>query len=655
MTWQLNQLRRTKSLTMADNNNMTCDTWPKVLESNYMAFGDRRAMRYKQRGIWHTYTWKDYYLNVKYLALGLLAIGFKAGDRLLIIGDNSPEWYFSELAAQCNHGISVGLYSDLSTEEIKYIAANSEAAVAIVEDQEQADKLLQIQESLPGLKNIIYWRYKGLASYNSPSLTGFREIFELGRTFEDAHQKLFENNVASGNAEDLCAIIYTSGTTGQYPKGALHTYSTLRSSCDYCMRLDNWQQKDNLVSNLPPAWGAEQWLMFGCHLLSASTVNFPERPETQQQDIREIGPTTVVYNARIWERLAREVQARIHSAGAVKKFNYLLFLPLGYKFAAIKYKQKRLKWLLKVIEGLADFMLLQPLRDSIGLPYARICYTSGAALCPDAFRFFHALGIPLKNLYGTAEAGIVATTSVYEKQQGTLGKVNKEVEIKLSSENQIMVRHKGTFRGYINDQLATDSVLKDGWVLTGDCGYMIEEGNLVFDHRMDDACMLACNELLSPQTIESRLKYSPYIKDAWVFTGPDKDYASVVISIDIDNLSRWADKRKISYTTYSNLCQKPEVYELIEKEIREVNNGLAQGCRIKKFVNFYKEFDADELELTRSRKLRRHYLAEKYHDLVNAIYGDKTSIDMEIQIRYQDTRTGIVKTNLKIQELKELS
>jgi long-chain acyl-CoA synthetase len=364
------------------------DTWPKILEYNHRKYGSRhKAMRYKHYGIWQSYTWQDYFLNVKYLALGLLSLGFKPGDKLLIVGDNAPEWYFAELAAQSNLGVSVGLYSDLAAEEIKYIANNSEAAFAMVEDQEQVDKLAPILRQLPHLKKIVYWQYKGLSNQDSDTFLGFRTVLSLGREYEKSHPDIFEKNISAGKADDICAVVYTSGTTGNEPKGAVHSYKTLRWVAESYTRLDQWQPGDNLVSYLPPAWITEQWLAFGCHLLSAGTVNFAESAETQQQDIREIGPSIVLYSSRLWERQAGKVQARIQGTGVLKKLTYRLFMPVGYRVADHRDKQEKPGWFWRVLQIPANLLLFRPLRDSLGLPHARVCYTSGSRCVKRLFAF----------------------------------------------------------------------------------------------------------------------------------------------------------------------------------------------------------------------------------------------------------------------------
>ena len=317
------------------------DTWPKVLKYNYEKYGDsRKAMRHKRFGIWQSYTWKDYYLEVKSLALGLASLGFEPGDKLLIIGDNAPEWYYAELAAQAIHGASVGLYADSIPSEVKQIAYNSEARFAIVENQEQVDKMLQIKDELPLLKKIIHWSYKGLAHYKDPVLMGYRQVLQQGEKYGEEHPGLFEQLVETGKADDVCAIVYTSGTTGT-PKGAIHTYRTMRAGADYYLRLDPWYENDNLVPYLPPAWMTEQCLNIGCHLLAANILNFAEAPETQQRDTRETGPSIVFYGARLWESQAAMVQARIIDTDGIKRLAVRLLMPVGYKMADLRLQKKK--------------------------------------------------------------------------------------------------------------------------------------------------------------------------------------------------------------------------------------------------------------------------------------------------------------------------
>jgi len=628
------------------------DTWPKALKYNYERYGDhRKAMRYKHYGIWQPYTWKDYYLNVKYMALGLLSLGFEPGDKVMIIGENAPEWYYAELAAQANHGVSVGLYSDLTPREIKYIAENSEAKFAIVQDQEQVDKFLQIKHELSLLKKIIYWNYKGLAHYDDPILMGYWEVAGQGRKYEEEHPGLFEQNVDIGKADDVCGLIYTSGTIEDAPKGAVHTYRTMRTSVDYHLHLDPWHENDNIVPYLPPAWTTEQWFGIGCHLLSASTLNFAEAPETQQRDIKEIRPNIVCYGARQWEGQAAMVQARIHAADPLKRFAFRLLMPTGYKMADLKYRKQEPSFFLRALYALADVCLFRPLRESLGLSNARICYTTGAMLSPDAFRFYHALNLPLKSLYGTTEGGALTGAKNDDIRLETVGPAHKGAEVRITDEGELIYRQPGVFIGYYKDQNKTAEVLRDGWFHSGDSGFIREDGHVVFVDRVKDLIALDTGDKLAPQSVESRLRFSPYIKDAWVVVGKGGAYASVIIIINYNNVGRWAGQRRVAYSTFAELSQKPEVHELVEQEIDRINRTLSAGCRVKKYVNLHKEFDPDEGELTRNRKLRRAFLEERYRELIDAIYADRREVPIEARVIYRDGRIGTIKTNLIIKSV----
>jgi long-chain acyl-CoA synthetase len=609
-------------------------------------------MRHKHYGIWQPYTWEDYYVNVKYLALGLLSLGFKPEDKVVIIGDNAPQWYFAELAAQAIHGVSVGVYSDLTPRELQYIAENSEARFAIVEDQEQVDKLLAIKKELPLLKKIIFWNYKGLAHADDPLLVGYREVRGVGEQYEKKNPDVFEQHVKSGKADDVCAIVYTSGTTGERPKGVVHTYRTMRAGADYLLQLDPWYENDNVVPTLPPAWMTEQWVGIGCHLLSGSTLNFAEAPETHQRDAQEIEPSIVFQGARLWGGQAATVHAQMLTADAVKRFAFRLLMPIGYRMADVKFQRKKPNAFLKILYSLAYIIILRHIRKRMGLSNARICYTLGAVLSPDAFRFYHALGLPLKSLYATTEGGVLACARNEEICADTVGPVlHKGIEIKITKQGELMYRQPGTFVGYYKNQDKTAELLKDGWFCSGDSCFIRKDGHLVFVDRVQDLVQLASGERLAPQSIESRLKFSPYIKDAWVVAGPKKAYPSAIIVIDSHTVSRWAGQRGVAFGNLAELSQRPEVYDLVKQDIDNINSTLPPGSRVGKYIILHKEFDPDEGELTRTRKLRRHFLSERYRTLIRAVYDDKAEVPMETEVKYQDGRTGTVKTMLRIRSV----
>jgi long-chain acyl-CoA synthetase len=425
----------------------------------------------------------------------------------------------------------------------------------------------------------------------------------------------------------------------------------MRAGAEYYLHLDPWQEKDNIAPYLPPAWMTEQWFGIGCHLLSASILNFAEEPETQQEDMREIGPSIVLYGTRLWESQAGRVQARIREADALKRLIFRLLMPIGYKMADLKSRKQKPNLFWKILYAFANIVLFRPIRDSLGLVNARICYTTGAILSPDAFRFYHALNLPLKSLYGSTEGGALTGAKNDDISSETVGPIYKGTEVRIADDGEIIYRQPGIFVGYYNDPDKTAEVLKDGWFYSGDSGFINEDGHVVFLDRVEDLVKLACGDKLAPQLIESRLRFSPYIKDAWVLAGPDGAYASAIIIIDYERVGRWAGERRVAYATFAELSQKPEVYQLVKQDIDRINKALPPGIRLKKYVNLHKEFDPDEAELTRNRRLKRVFLEERYRELIKAIYSNKTEVPVEAQVRYRDGRMGTIKTTLSIQSV----
>jgi long-chain acyl-CoA synthetase len=544
------------------------------------------------------------------------------------------------------------MYSDLTPLEIKYVAQDSEAGFAIVEDQEQVDKLLQIRDELPQLKRVIYWDYKGLVRYNNPILMGYKQVLQLGEKYEQEHPGAFEQNVKTGRADDVCILVYTSGTTGTCPKGAVHTHKTMKASVDCYLHLDPWYENDNVVPSLPPAWITEQWIAIGCHLLSAAILNFFEKPDTQQQDTREIGPNVVFYGARLWENQASEVQARILEADVIKRWAFRFLMPIGYKIGGLNFGKQKPNLLWRTLYFLADIALFRPIRDSLGLSKARICCNTGAMLSPEAFRFYHALNLPLKSLYGTTEGGALTGARNEDICIETVGPVHDGAEVKITDRGELIYRHPGIFVGYYRDLEKTAEVLKDGWFYSGDSGFVREDGHLVLIDRLKDVVDLASGDKLAPQLIEGRLRFSPFIKDAWVLAGADRAYASAMIVIDYGSVGRWAGQKGIAYRTFAELSQKPEVYQLVKSDIDRINQDLPAGARVKKYVNLHKEFDPEEGELTRTRKLRRAFLKDRYRELILAIYDNKTEVPIEAEVKNRNGETRKMKTMIRIKPVE---
>jgi long-chain acyl-CoA synthetase len=612
-------------------------------------YGNKRvAMRVKDRGIWQSYTWKDYYANVKFFSLGLMRLGLEKGDRVAILGENKPEWYWAELATQSAGGIVVGIFTDCIPSEVKYYLEHSDSKFVVAHDQEQVDKILEIKDELHFLRKIIYWDPKGLWNYKDPALISFTEVIDLGKIHEKENPGLFEASINKGRSQDIGVICYTSGTTG-LPKGAMLSQEWLVKGMQAWAEMDEWIGRDyEYVSFIPPAWSTEQGMGISGSLLAGITVNFPEEPETVQDDLREIGPHILFYGARLWETVNRLVQAKIMDASFLKRLTYQTFLPIGYKVAEMEEKKGRVNLFWRFMRFLAFWAVFRPLRDKLGLKRAELVYSAGAAISPDIIRFFKALGLEIRLYYGTTEVGLVSIPRRGKIKPETSGLIVPWVEVKLSEDGEILVKSKYMFSGYHKNPEATQKKFRNGWYCTGDFGYIDEEGQLIVIDRMEDLKSLKGGQKFSPQYTEIRLRFSPYIKDALVVGGETVEFVSALINIDLENVGRWAETRRIPYTTFTDLSQKLEVIDLIKKEIKKVNRTLPEHARIKKFINMYKEFDPDEAELTRTRKLRRTYVEERFGDLIQACYGGQEELRVSTPITYRDGRKGVIESTIRV-------
>jgi long-chain acyl-CoA synthetase len=608
---------------MAQDDRKKGDTWPKVLRHNGEVYGDRRrAMRHKRLGVWEPLTWAAYHRQVQHLSLGLLRLGMAPGDRVLIIGDHAPSWYVAALAVQANRGAAVGLFADATPAEIEFVARDCGARLAVIDGEEQADKLVHVRPALPALGTVVFWSYKGLARRGREGFIGWREALALGEAQAAAHPGLFARNLEEGRPEDVCAVVYTAGTTGQAPKGARHSHRTLRASAEYLLQTDPWTEADNLLPYLPPVWIQEQLIGIGCHLLSGATLNIAEAPETQQRDSRETGPSIVFNRARIWESQAAEVQARIAQADPVKRFAHRRLMPIGFREAESRRRGAPAGPLRRASRKLADVLLFRRIRRSLGLANARICYSSGAILSPEALTFYHALGVPLKSLYGSAEGGALACPPGLEGRPGAVGPPRPDAALAFGPGGEILFRHPGTFLGYCGGPGRPDAAFADGMLPSGDAGSLLADGTLVLAGRLGDRLKTAGGEPLSPELLESRLRFSPYIRDAWVFQAAEAARLAAVFVIHAGHVGKWAGRRRVAFTGLADLSQAPEVIGLIRGEVERINEGLPAGSRIARFVNLDREFDPDEGEMTRTRNLRRAVLRERLRPLVEALQAE---------------------------------
>jgi long-chain acyl-CoA synthetase len=628
------------------------DTLPKLLLRQTRRLGlTRSALREKEYGIWREITWNEYLDHVRDFCLGLISLGLERGDKVAIVGDNRPEWVYAELAAQAAGGASVGLYQDAVSREVQFIIDHSDAKFVVVEDQEQVDKILDVLDELPKVERVIWYDPKGLRSYEHPRLMGFPAVEELGRAYGQDHPDLFEREVALGQGSDVAILCYTSGTTGQ-PKGAMLTHDNLVRMGANLLAVDPMEETDQFVSFLPLAWIGEQMMSMGCGLRVGFTVNFPEEPETVQQNIREIGPQVMFAPPRIWESMVSTVQVKIEDSSRLKRALYDWLLPVGYRQADLRFENKRPTLKDRLMGALAEVLLLAPLKDQLGLLNIRRAYTGGAALGPDTFKFFHALGVNLKQIYGQTEiSGISVVHRDGEIDFETVGKPIPETEVRVSDTGEIISRSPSVFVGYYKNPEATETTLKDGWLHSGDAGLIDDKGHLVVIDRLSDVMVLSDGSKFSPQYIENKLKFSPYIKEA-VVIGQDRPCVTALINIDMANVGKWAENNQIGYTTYTDLAQKARVYNLIAEAVQRVNRDLPKVAQIARFVLLYKELDADDEELTRTRKVRRGFIGGRYGDLIRGLYSDEEVIHVLADVQYQDGRQARFKTAVKVYRLE---
>ncbi len=628
------------------------NTIPQVIQGNYAKWGEWTAMCMKKFGIWQRYSWKDYYENVKYISLGLISLGLEQGDVVCVIGDNEPEWLWGEFATQAAGGIVTGIFVDCIPSEVKYIATHSDAKFALVNDQEQVDKFLEIKDELPLLKKVIYWDPKGLKNYDEPILTSLTTVMKLGKKYEETHAGLFEQNVEKGRGDDIAFIYYTSGTTG-LPKGARLTHRALINTARVFLSRHPLSKNDDLISNFPIAWVGDSFFATIPHLLTGARLNFPEEPETIIEDTRETGPNFVIYGPRQWENLVSEIQVKMIDANPLKRFCYNLFLPVGHKIADIDFQGKTPNLFWRALHGIADLLLFRPLKDKLGLSKLRFAVTGSSVLSLDTFRLIHAIGIKLRQNYASTEAGFISSHSKGEINFESVGRPAFDTETRITDEGELLVRSDSMFSGYHKDPEKTAAVLIDGWCHTGDAVNIDAKGHLIFLDRLNHMSELSSGVKYAPQYIEGRLRFSPYIKDAMVIGGKDKDFVSAIINIDFTMVGKWAERSRLPYTTFVDLSQKKEVADLVQKDVVRVNSYLPEPTRVRKFVLMHKEFDPDEAELTRTRKLRRDFIKERYGHLIESMYNDGKEVKVEAAVTYRDGRKGVVTTGIKVRSVQE--
>lgn len=631
------------------------DTLPKFLLWDYEKYGNTKvSMREKDYGVWNRYTWADCYQHIKHFALGLVSLGLKERERVCIIGDNKPEWFWAEVATQAMRGIAGGLYVDVTPPELEYFITHSESQFAVASDQEQIDKFLEIKHKTPSLEKVIYWDTKGMWSYkDDPFLIEFKDVEELGKEYEKDHPGCFEESINKGSGNDIALLLYTSGTTGALPKGAMISHECLIQTQLREYPFIPIYSDDEYLSYVSPAWLAEQTLGVLNWLLAGMVVNFVESPETIMENMREIGPHLTMLGTRQWESLLSMVQAKINDASALERLTYNLCMPIGYRVADYRLKEKTqppLLWM--VIYRIANWLCFRPVRDQLGLARARNAITGGALLGPDTFRFFLAIGVTLKSMYGLTE--VTGICGHYDDvRPDSLGPPMLGATVRISDEGELLVRGNPIFEGYFKAPERTAEVIDNGFVKSGDAGFVDNgDGHVIMLDRVKEMVGLKGGGKYSSAYIENSLKFSPYIRDAMVVGGNMRDYIIAILIIDFDNVGKWAERNRIPYTTFADLSQKAEVYDLVLKDMKRVNGALPPAAQLKKFTLLYKEFDPDEGELTRTRKLRRKVLEDRYSSLIEAAYNNETKLLVETEVKYQDGRRGKITTPVYIRTIE---
>jgi len=622
-------------------------TLPQFLLRNAREYPGAPAMREKDRGIWREWTWAEYRDHVRAIALGLVKLGFKRGDKLAALSDNRPQLYAALLAAQAVGGVTVPLYQDSIARELRYVIDHADAKFVLAEDQEQVDKLLELKASLPKVEKVFYADPKGLRHYTDPILMPLEELEKSGRALAAEQPQLFEEFVAAGRAEDIAVFSYTSGTTGA-PKGAMLSHANYVAAVRGILEVERFERTDEVLAYLPLAWIGESFFSLGCALIAGFTVNCPERPETVLENLKEIGPQIVIAPPRIWENLVSTIQVRMEDTSWLKRTLYRALLPAGEDAARREMEKQPVSPGLRLRRAIGEILVFAPLRDRLGLRRVRYAYTGGAPLGPEVFLFFRGIGLNLKQVYGQTETtGIGWVQRDGDVKLGTVGRPYPNVEMRVSEAGEVLSRGPAIFVGYYKNPEATAQAVRDGWLHSGDAAMLDPDGHLIVIDRVKDVTTLGDGTKFAPQFIENKLKFSPYVKEA-VAVGQDRPFVAAMINIDMENVGKWAERRAIAYTTYADLAQKRAVYDLIGREVERVNRDLPEAARIQKYVLLHKELDPDDDEVTRTRKVRRGFVASKYAGIIAALYSEAPSVAVTTTITYQDGRQATLQTELAI-------
>ena len=633
------------------------DTFPKLLEHHAQVRGGRPAMREKNLGIWQTWTWGYLADEVRALACGLAAQGFKRGDHLALAGDNRPRIYAAMCAAQCLGGIPVPLYQDAVAAEMAFPIQNAEIAFAVAEDQEQVDKLLEILPKCPTLKRIYYDEPRGMRHYSQGELMSYDKLLELGRESLSRDPAFLAAEIAKGSGSDTAAMFFTSGTTGN-PKGVVLTHHSLLDRAKAAAEMEGLGDTDVVLAYLPPAWIGQNIFSYAQPFVTGYCICCPESAETVMSDMREIGPTYYFAPPRVLEALLTQVSIRMEDADRVSRFFYRYFMGVATRVGGAILDGKPVSALDRLIYALGDLCTYGPLRNVLGMSRVRVAYTAGEAIGPDLFKFYRSIGINLKQLYGSTETSVfVCIQPNGQVKPDTVGPAVKGVELKFTPDRELVIRSPGLFKEYYkNPQATAEAKDRDGWFHTGDAGYFDPDGHVKIIDRVKDVGMLADGTLFAPKYLENKLKFFPYIKEAVAF-GQGRDRVCAFINIDMEAVGNWAEKRNLAYSGYTDLASRDEVGELVRECVEKVNADLSQeaeiaNSQVHRFLVLHKELDADDGELTRTRKVRRGAIADKYRAMVDALYDGRKSVHVEAQVKYEDGRTGSISADLSVRDAK---
>ncbi len=632
-------------------------TFPRLLRAHANARPTAPALREKYLGIWQTWSWSETNTEVREMACGLAALGFKRGDNLAIIGDNRPQLYMAFAAAQCLGGVAVPMYQDAVADEMTYVLDNAEIKFAIVEDQEQVDKLLEAREKGSHVDHIIYSDPRGLRNYEAPGLQSLDALRELGRKWDKEHAGAFDAELEKGTSKDVSVMLYTSGTTGK-PKGVCQTHEAFIVAAQGGVAFDQLVATDNVLSYLPMAWVGDHLFSYAQWLVAGFTVNCPESAETVMIDLREIGPSYYFAPPRVFEGLLTNVMIRMEDASKMKRWLFDKFMAVAKRSGANILDGGNVSFGDKLMYALGNLCVYGPLKNTLGMSRIRVAYTAGAAIGPDLFRFYRSIGINLKQLYGQTETCAYVTLQPDRQIKfDSVGKAAPSVEVKLAENGEVLVRGAMVLKEYYKRPDATaESIDKEGYFHTGDAGVFDSDGHLKIIDRAKDVGRLANGAMFAPNYIENKLKFFPHIKEAVCF-GHDKDSVMAFINIDLTAVGNWAERRNLVYSGYIDLAGKAEVYELIRDCVEKANAELAtegelSHSQIARFLVLHKELDPDDDELTRTRKVRRGFIAEKYGPLVDALFTGKTVQHIETQVKFEDGRTGSIAADIKITDAK---